>query len=75
MQEKLLKVDEVAKRLNAHPTSVRNWLGAGKLRGLKLAGRSWRIPESALQEFLERAAETAKASEWVERPVTRTPPR
>jgi excisionase family DNA binding protein len=61
MQEKLLKVDEVAERLNAHPTSVRNWLATGKLRGLKLAGRSWRIPESALREFLDRAAASAQA--------------
>lgn len=50
--EKLLTPEEVAERLAVTPRTVRDWLRAGKLQGVK-AGRLWRITEKALCEFLE----------------------
>lgn len=52
MEERLLTVDEAAERLRITRRTVRDWLWLGKLRGVK-AGRSWRIPESAIEEFLQ----------------------
>lgn len=46
---------EVAEKLKVHPRSVRRWVIAGLLRALALPGRhggEYRIPESALAEFL-----------------------
>jgi excisionase family DNA binding protein len=56
MPEEFLTVEEVAERLKVHPESVRDWLRAGKLKGLK-AGRQWRIQESALNAFLHQHTE------------------
>lgn len=50
MAEKLYSVDETAEILGIHPMTVRKWLTAGKIRGVKV-GRLWRIPESSLQEL------------------------
>lgn len=50
MAEKLFPVDETAEILGIHPMTVRKWLTAGKIRGVKV-GRLWRIPESSLQEL------------------------
>lgn len=49
---KLLTPEEVAERLAVKPRTVRDWLKAGKLQGMK-AGRLWRISEESLREFLE----------------------
>ncbi len=57
--EKFITVAATAQRLSVDTRTVRRWLIAGKLRGVKLGaprggpGRiPWRIPESALNEFL-----------------------
>jgi len=47
---------EVAQALGKHPRSIQRWCQAGKLLGAYKAGRSWRIPRSAL-----RAAELESA--------------
>ncbi len=60
-QDELLTAEDVAERLNVHPSSVRKWLTTGDLRGVKLAGTRWRVPESALQEFMDHATAAAKA--------------
>jgi len=49
----LLTVEEAAKTLKIHPVTLRNWLRKGKIRGVKISHRGWRIPESALEEFLK----------------------
>ena len=54
MPEVFLTVEQVGERLQVHPESVRDWLRAGKLKGLK-AGRQWRITESALDTFLHES--------------------
>lgn len=61
--ERLLTPEEVAERLSVTPRTVRDWLKAGKLQGMK-AGRLWRISEKALCEFLE-GGETRAAKEQV----------
>ncbi len=69
MNDELLTVEQVAERLNAHHSTIRKWLSQGDLRGVKLAGTRWRIPETALQEFLNHAEAVAQAE--VDRKVTR----
>jgi excisionase family DNA binding protein len=63
MAENLLTIDQVAKRLQIHPASVRRQLREGSLRGLK-RGKLWRVPESALYEPApHQASEIAQADE------------
>ena len=49
--EKLLTVEDAAKVLLVKPTTVRTWLKASKLKGMKM-GRLWRVRESELEAFL-----------------------
>ena len=49
--EKLLTVEDVAKVLLVKPTTVREWLKASKLKGMKM-GRLWRIWEGEMEAFL-----------------------
>lgn len=48
-----LSVEEVAERVGRAVSTVRGWLIAGELRGYKLNGKSWRIPQSALRAYLD----------------------
>jgi len=50
--EKLLTVEDAAKALLVKPTTVREWLKAGKLKGVKV-GRLWRVRESDLEVLLK----------------------
>jgi excisionase family DNA binding protein len=52
MGERLLTPDDAAKALVVKSSTVREWLRAGKLKGMKM-GRLWRIKESDLEEFLK----------------------
>ena len=64
-----LTVGDVAERTSRAPSTVRDWLAAGDLRGHKFHGE-WRVTESALQDYLNRPSETDKEpaevdiSEW-----------
>jgi excisionase family DNA binding protein len=51
--EKYYTPSEIAKKYNLKEGTVRKWLYLGELKGIKLKGL-WRIPESALQEFLKK---------------------
>ncbi len=51
--ETLYTVEEAAEILKVSVRTMGNWLRNGKVRGIKL-GRSWRIPESALEEAAEK---------------------
>lgn len=53
----LLTVEEVCNILKIHPVTLRNWLRKGKIKGVKISHREWRIPESALQEFIKESME------------------
>ena len=50
-QEKLLRVDQVARRLGIKDRQVRRLVDQGKLEAVRLSERGIRIPESALQRF------------------------
>lgn len=52
-----LTVEQLATRLGRSPSTVRTWLGEGRLSGAyRLRGREWRIPPAALRAFLDREA-------------------
>jgi excisionase family DNA binding protein len=48
-----LTVEEVGRELNRSPSTIRGWLGSGKLRGYRMNGREWRVPRAAVREYLE----------------------
>jgi excisionase family DNA binding protein len=54
--EQWLTVEQVAQRLQVHAETVRRWLRAGRLKGLRLGGTKlgYRISERELTRFLER---------------------
>ncbi len=47
-----LTVDEIAEEMGRASSTVRGWLIAGSLRGYKLNSRDWRVPRSALKEYV-----------------------
>ena len=53
-----LTVEEVAEEMRKAPSTVRGWLISRDLRGYKLNNREWRVPPSALRDYLMRQAET-----------------
>lgn len=53
MDDELLTVDEAASRLKIHSGTLRKMLRAGSIRGMKFGVREWRVPESALKEFVD----------------------
>ena len=61
MTDTFLTVEEAAKRLAVTPYTLREWLRAGKLRGVQVA-RRWRVPERALFELATATSPKAGAS-------------
>jgi excisionase family DNA binding protein len=53
MPEKLYTPSEVAVMFGVTPYTVRLWIKYEKIRGIKLPNRQWRIPQSALEEFVD----------------------
>lgn len=52
-KEEMLKVEDVATRLDVNPYTVRRWLRDGRLRGMRLAGSAgYRIPMSEYERFV-----------------------
>lgn len=47
----ILTIHEAAARLKLKPETVRDWLKAGKLKGVKL-GRVWRVDAEDLERLL-----------------------
>ena len=67
MDESMLTVSQIAKRLNVDPQTVRRWLRDEQLIGIPFGGKTgWRVSELELQAFLDRrrlaAKETGKAA-------------
>ena len=54
MKGKLLSPEDVAERLTVNPATVRSWLRSGKLKGVKLGKKIWRIEEDEVRELLCR---------------------
>ncbi|AOQ23844.1 hypothetical protein MTAT_14300 [Moorella thermoacetica] len=51
-----LTVQEIAEKYKVTSAAVHKWIKEGRLKAIKL-GRVWRIPESALREFIEGGGE------------------
>ena len=51
--EKMLTAGEISEALRVSVRTVYNLLEAGALRGVRV-GRAWRVPESALEEFIAK---------------------
>jgi len=54
---------EVARELGMHPRSIQRRCQAGTLPGAYKAGRSWRIPRSALRGAQRAGVQTARQRE------------
>ena len=50
--EKLLTTETVAKVLLVKPDTLRGWLRTGKIKGVKVGNRLWRVRESEMEAFL-----------------------
>ena len=60
--ERYYSPDEVAEKYNVSGVVVRKWLREGKLKGFKLGGKIWRIPETELARFVQNAITVEKKS-------------
>jgi len=52
---KLYTPEEVAEMLTVKESTVRHWMRSGAMPGIKI-GKFWRIPEEALEKYLETKA-------------------
>lgn len=52
--EELYTIEQVATMLKVDDVTVRRWLVAGKLQGVKIAGSLWRVSDTDLKTFLEQ---------------------
>lgn len=50
-EERYLTAPEIARMYHFTPEAIRKWIKEGKLKAIKIGSR-WRIPESALKEFV-----------------------
>ena len=48
---RLYNVDEAAERLSVKPSTLRDWLRAGKVKAIKL-GNSWKITDTELRRVI-----------------------
>ena len=53
--EKLLTTETVAKVLLVKPDTLRGWLRTGKIKGIRVGNRLWRVRESELEAFLRES--------------------
>jgi excisionase family DNA binding protein len=60
MEDRTLSLSEVAGLMGVSERTIRRWIKAGKLRAYK-PGRDYRIPESALRQFVEESEISPKA--------------
>jgi excisionase family DNA binding protein len=59
MEDRHLSLTEVAGLMGVSERTVRRWIKSGKLRAYK-PGRDYRIPESAVREFVEESEVSPK---------------
>ena len=66
MADEVLRVAEVAARLQVTPETVKLWLRAGTLRGFRLGGdrAGWRIRAEDLEAFMERRMNVPTEPTW-----------
>ena len=53
--EEYLNPEEVAKKLRIHERTVRRLLTEGKLPGIRIGARKWRVSADALKVYMEGA--------------------
>lgn len=51
MPPRLLRVRDVAQRLDVSPRTVRHWLLVGKLAGVRQPGGQWRVAADVVDTF------------------------
>jgi len=56
--EKIFNPEQAAEVLSVTKQTIRKWLREGLLTGVKLDGKSWRVTESDINEFIKRNRET-----------------
>jgi len=66
MKSRLLSPEDVAERLVVNPATVRSWLRSGKLKGVKLGKKIWRIDEREVRELLCREEEVKYGVSYAE---------
>ncbi len=55
MTDTLLTVEEIADRLRIHEETVRRWLRAGQLKGIRLGSKSgYRVAQADFDEFMRQ---------------------
>lgn len=55
-EEQVYTPKEIADRYKVTPAAVLKWIHEGRLRAVRL-GKVWRIPESALEDFIKKSVE------------------
>lgn len=63
VEDKLLTVEQVAERLQMHAATVRRFIREGKLAGIRLGGREWRVKSSEMERFIEGGERPATKGE------------
>ena len=63
MAGKMLSPEEVAEHFSVTTNTVRAWLREGKLKGVKLGNKIWRISEEELQSYICREQGVAYGSD------------
>jgi excisionase family DNA binding protein len=63
MDDELLTVEEVAKRLKLSTATVRRLLTRGDIPARKMGVRQWRVSASALRAYIEGGEKPASKSE------------
>ena len=54
--EKMFTPEQVAEQFGLTPRTIKDWMRTGKLKGVKF-GKSWRIKENDLKEFMSKGSE------------------
>lgn len=50
-EDPFMTTEEIGKIFNVGPATVRDWVKVGKLKGVKLDGRNWRVLRSEMIRF------------------------
>jgi excisionase family DNA binding protein len=58
--EDLLTVEQAAAKLQIAPKTLKDWLRAGRIKGVRV-GRLWRIKECDLEAFVDQGAHEDRA--------------
>jgi excisionase family DNA binding protein len=54
--EDLLTVEQAAAKLQIAPKTLKDWLRAGRIKGVRL-GKLWRVKERDLEAFVEQSSD------------------